>query len=167
MRSHRRSVIFGIATGRRIDTALTLMRKHGIPRPDVLISSLGTADPLRPEPRPRTTTGHAHRPPLESAQDPRHALGDLPGLKLQPQVAQTPFKISYYYDPDKAPPVDEIIALLHQEELTANVILSFGQFLDILPSRASKGQALRYVAQRWTSRWSTSWSPGARAPTRT
>ncbi|MET0050247.1 MAG: HAD family hydrolase, partial [Candidatus Thiodiazotropha sp.] len=25
---------------------------------------------------------------------------------------------------------------------------AFGQFLDILPSRASKGQALRYVAQR-------------------
>ena len=28
------------------------------------------------------------------------------------------------------------------------MICSFGQFLDILPSRASKGQALRYVAQR-------------------
>lgn len=29
-----------------------------------------------------------------------------------------------------------------------NVMLSFGQFLDIIPSRASKGQALRYVAHR-------------------
>ena len=28
------------------------------------------------------------------------------------------------------------------------MISAFGQFLDILPSRASKGQALRYVAQR-------------------
>jgi sucrose-phosphate synthase len=28
------------------------------------------------------------------------------------------------------------------------VLCSFGQFLDIIPSRASKGQALRYVAQR-------------------
>ena len=37
--------------------------------------------------------------------------------------------------------------LLRQNELTANVTGSFGQFLDILPSRASKGQALRYVAQ--------------------
>ena len=27
-------------------------------------------------------------------------------------------------------------------------MLSFGQFLDIVPSRASKGQALRYVSQR-------------------
>ena len=28
------------------------------------------------------------------------------------------------------------------------MLLSFGQFLDVIPSRASKGQALRYVAQR-------------------
>ena len=31
-----------IATGRRIDSALALMKKQGIPTPDVLISSLGT-----------------------------------------------------------------------------------------------------------------------------
>ena len=28
------------------------------------------------------------------------------------------------------------------------MLLSFGQFIDIIPSRASKGQALRYVAHR-------------------
>ncbi len=37
---------------------------------------------------------------------------------------------------------------MHQNELNANVIVSFGQFLDILPARASKGQALRYAALR-------------------
>ena len=58
------------------------------------------------------------------------------------------FKVSYYYDADKAPTVEEITDLLHQEELTANVLLSFGQFLDVIPSRASKGQALRYMALR-------------------
>jgi sucrose-phosphate synthase len=39
--------------------------------------------------------------------------------------------------------------LLHQEELQVNVILSFGQYLDVLPIRASKGLALRFVASRW------------------
>lgn len=33
--------------------------------------------------------------------------------------------------------------------ITANVTLSFGQFLDVLPVRASKGQALRYIGQRF------------------
>ena len=38
--------------------------------------------------------------------------------------------------------------MLRQQEISANVVLSFGQFLDVIPTRASKGQALRYVAQR-------------------
>ena len=37
--------------------------------------------------------------------------------------------------------------MIRQKELTANTIHSFGQFLDIVPARASKGLALRYVAQ--------------------
>jgi sucrose-phosphate synthase len=45
--------------------------------------------------------------------------------------------------------VEEIYELLHKHELTCNVVHAFGQYLDIIPSRASKGQALRYVAQRW------------------
>ena len=67
---------------------------------------------------------------------------------MQPKKEQTPFKLSYFYDPRTAPSVDEIVKMIRQEELTANVFSSFGQFLDIVPSRASKGQALRYVAQR-------------------
>jgi sucrose-phosphate synthase len=39
--------------------------------------------------------------------------------------------------------------MLLQQEITAHVSVAFGQYLDILPSRASKGQALRYVAQRF------------------
>ena len=147
VRSHRRSVIFGIATGRRIDTALALMRKLAIPRPDVLISSLGT----RIHYGQNLDEDDYWASHIDHHWNPRKIRGMLsaqPGIKHQPQVSQTPFKISYYYDENLAPPVDDIIALLHKEELTANVVLSFGQFLDIVPSRASKGQALRYVAQR-------------------
>ncbi|MGB5324737.1 MAG: HAD family hydrolase, partial [Pseudomonadales bacterium] len=75
-------------------------------------------------------------------------LDELPGLKKQPKAEQSSFKISYYYDESVAPAIDEIYKLLLQKEITANVILSFGQFLDVIPSRASKGQALRYVCQR-------------------
>ena len=78
----------------------------------------------------------------------RRVLDGLPGLKLQPKIEQTPFKLSYYYDPQKAPALDDIISLLRQKELTVNVMSSFGQFIDVVPSRASKGQALRYVSQR-------------------
>ncbi len=79
----------------------------------------------------------------------RQALSSLPGLVMQPQKQQTPFKVSYYYDEGVAPSQSEINTLLRKQEITANVVVSFGQFLDVLPMRASKGQALRYVAQRF------------------
>ena len=41
-----------------------------------------------------------------------------------------------------------------------NVILSFGQFLDVLPIRASKGLALRYMAATWGIPWITYWWQG-------
>jgi sucrose-phosphate synthase len=79
----------------------------------------------------------------------RRLLSDLPGLELQPKNEQSRFKVSYYYDPRIAPSHEEINGLLYQEELVVNVVVSFGQFLDILPIRASKGMALRYVADHW------------------
>jgi len=147
VRENRRCVSFGIATGRRIDSALALMKKHGIPTPDVLISSLGT----------RIHYGQSlteddywadHIDHNWSMQQVRRVMDFLPGLKLQPKTEQTPFKLSYFFDPQKAPALDDIISLLRQKELTVNVMCSFGQYIDIVPARASKGQALRYVSQR-------------------
>jgi sucrose-phosphate synthase len=147
IRENRRCVSFGIATGRRIDSALSVMKKYGIPRPDILISSLGT----RIHYGESLTEDHYWADHIDhnwSSQQVRRVLEELPGLKLQPKIEQTPFKLSYYYDPQKAPALDDIISLLRQKELTVNVMSSFGQFIDVVPSRASKGQALRYVSQR-------------------
>lgn len=147
MRENRKCVSFGIITGRRIDSALALIKKHGIPTPDVLISSLGTRIHYRQD---LTEDNHwaDHIDHHWNRQQIRSVLAELPGLNLQPKHQQTPFKLSYFIDPQKAPSLDEIIALIRQRELTANVMSSFGQFLDIVPARASKGQALRYVSQR-------------------
>jgi len=147
MRAHRKRATFGIATGRRIDSALAALKKHGLPPPDVLISSLGT----------RIHYGPALVEDSQWADHIDHGwnrariqrvLSDMPGLVMQPKATQSSFKISWYYDARKAPSADEIISLLHQHEISANVNVSFGQFLDIVPARASKGQALRYVALR-------------------
>lgn len=147
MRANRKCVTFGIATGRRIDSALAVLKRHRIATPDVLISSLGTrihyGQALTEDDYWADHIDHDWAP-----QRIRRVLTQLPGLKPQPKHEQTPFKLSYYYDPQNAPTVEEIIALIRQKELTTNVFSSFGQFLDIVPSRASKGQALRYVSQR-------------------
>ena len=147
IRRNHKCVTFGIATGRRIDSALSQIKKAGIPHPDVLISSLGTRIHYG-----RALTEDAywadHIDHDWNADRVRRALADLPGIELQPKKELSRFKLSWYYDPEKAPSQDEIVTLIRQKEITANVLYSFGQFIDVVPSRASKGQALRYVAQR-------------------
>ena len=78
----------------------------------------------------------------------KRLLADTPGLRLQPRDRQGEFKISYFYDEEQAPSVEELNIYLRQHDQTINLSLSFGQYLDIVPIRASKGLALRYVAHR-------------------
>ena len=148
VRENRKCATFGIATGRRLDTALRVMKQYGIPQPDVLITSLGTAIHYAP----RLTADYAwvqHIDHLWNRSAVLRILHDLPGLKLQSKTSQSRYKLSYYIDPTMAPSLDEINSLLHQHEQTVSVFLSFGQFLDILPVRASKGFALRWFADQW------------------
>ncbi|MFO7765203.1 MAG: HAD family hydrolase [Pelovirga sp.] len=146
LRRQRKSTAFIIATGRRLDSALALMNKHGIPEPDILITSGGTDIYYAPE-LEGDLVWAKYIDFQWSPHKVRELLTDYPGLKRQPKIEQSRFKVSYYIDPELAN-VDEIQRLLHQEGLAANVIMSFGQYLDILPARASKGLALRYVADR-------------------
>jgi len=148
VRAQRKIASFGVATGRRLDAAITIMKRHGIPLPNVLITSVGTQIHYSPG-LTADEYWSQHIDHLWHPKAVRRLLADLPGLEFQPKKEQSAFKISYYYDPNKAPTVDEINTLLRSQEQTVNVIHSFGQYLDIVPVRASKGQAIRYFAQRW------------------
>ncbi|MBT8050481.1 MAG: HAD-IIB family hydrolase, partial [Gammaproteobacteria bacterium] len=143
---HRKYAAFGIATGRRLDTALAFIRKRHLPKPDVLITSLGTRIHYGQQ-LTEDASWADHIDYNWSTARLRRLLDAMPGLELQSTREQTPFKVSYFYDEEKAPPIEELTSTLLQHEVTANVVLSFGQHLDLIPSRASKGQALRYIAQ--------------------
>ncbi len=147
-RKQQRKFLFGIATGRRLDSALKLFKNHGIPTPDVLISSLGTEIYYPPQLTADVAWNH-HIDRGWTPQVLRRIIDPLPGLQLQSKREQSRFKISYYYDANIAPSLEEILTILRQQELSVNTTLSFGQYLDFVPSRASKGLALRYVARQW------------------
>ena len=148
IQDNRRCTTFGIATGRRLDSALKVLRKYHIPLPDVLITSLGTEIYYMPSLNQDTAWSN-HIDHSWRRKAVRRVLDELPGLNLQPKTEQSQFKVSYYYDPAVAPDVDEIIHLLHQHEQTVHVVLAFGQYLDVVPARASKGFALRWFAEMW------------------
>jgi sucrose-phosphate synthase len=144
---NRKCATFGIVTGRRLDDALSIMKQYSIPIPDILITSLGTSIHYKQN-LARDDYWDDHIDYLWKPRSIRKLLLGLPGLIPQRKQDQSYFKIAFHYDSNKAPALEEINALLQKSELTCNVILAFGQFLDVLPSCASKGQALRYVAQR-------------------
>ena len=148
IQENRRCTTFGIATGRRLDSALRVLRKYHIPLPDVLITSLGTEIYYMPN-LTRDTAWSYHIDHMWRRRAVVHVLSQLPGLKLQQKREQSKYKVSYFYDPSIAPDVNEIVHLLHQYDQSVNVVLAFGQYLDVVPVRASKGFALRWFAEMW------------------
>jgi sucrose-phosphate synthase len=137
-----------VATGRRLDSALKVITAVGIPTPDFLITAVGSEiyyghGLLEDEGWRRHIDYRWHPQAL------RKALRGFPGLKLQAASEQRRHKVSYLINPQKAPGIREIQAHLRKHDLHAKLIYSHGAYLDLLPVRASKGLAIRYLSLKW------------------
>ncbi|NJN71772.1 MAG: HAD-IIB family hydrolase [Limnothrix sp. RL_2_0] len=148
LEKNRKTVCFCIATGRRLKTALRVIRNHNIPQPDVLITSSGT-EIYYDKSLTKDNAWTTHIDYQWNRQRIVTLLSQIPGLNLQPQYSQGVYKISYFYDQRLAPQVEKIKRLLLQNEQNVNLFVAFGQYLDIIPARASKGYALRWFAEQW------------------
>jgi len=146
--SQRSKLAFGIATGRSIDSALTILKKHHVQIPDVMITSVGTEINYGKKLVPDLGWA-AHIRYLWRRDALQQALLKFPGLQLQAPENQREFKLSYIAKPDSMPPLQEIYEYLHSLKLHAQLIYSHEEFLDVLPIRASKGHAIRYLAYKW------------------
>lgn len=144
----KNALVFGIATGRRLDSALEILKEWGVPLPDVLITSVGSEIYYGPE----ITQDMGWFKHIDHQWKPdklRTALLALPGVALQPEIDQRRHKLSFFIDPKQVPDIKEIERILHQQDLQANLIYSHDRYLDLLPTRASKGFAVRYFADKW------------------
>ncbi len=142
------STAFAVATGRRLQSAIDALQEFGAPRPDFWITSVGSQIHYSPD----FAEDKEWLRNIDWRWDAalvRRTLLDLPGLELQDEIDQGPRKVSFFIDPAKAPPMRQIERLLGKAGVRGKTIFSHGQFLDILPVRASKGLAVRFVAHRW------------------
>ncbi len=138
----------GVATGRRLDSTLKILKQWRVPTPDVLITAVGSE--IHYGNNLVEDTGWRHR--LDYLWKPdalREAMRSIRGVKLQPKSEQRRFKLSYFVDPDKVPPIREIMRHLRRLDLHAKLIYSHQAYLDLLPVRGSKGLAVRYLAMKW------------------
>ena len=137
-----------VATGRRIDSAVKILKKFGVPTPDIFITSVGSE------------IHYGHRM-VKDMHWPQHIdyrwrpdaimeiLATFEGLKLQPKSEQRAHKISYLVDRQKNSSIRKISQQLRKRDIHAKVIYSHGAYLDLLPVRASKGLAVRYISMKW------------------
>lgn len=148
---HQGHLGFGIASGRSLELVQEALSDHGIHEIDVVISSVGAEIYYGPEFVP--DRGWASQLRAKWKPDRIHeALDALDFLHLQNRdYAQREFKISYDLVGDIT--AEEAEPLLHaaldSTQSAYSLILSHGAFVDVLPHRASKGKAVRYLARKW------------------
>lgn len=148
LREQSGELAFGIATGRPLESAVEILQKNNVPMPDVLITSVGSEINYGTSLKPDTGWSN-HIKHLWRRDDLIEAMKSIPGIRLQTEDNQREFKISYLVTPVELPPLETINQHLQQLKLHAQVIYSHHEFLDILPIRASKGHAIRYLAYKW------------------
>jgi sucrose-phosphate synthase len=139
---------FGVATGRRLDSAMELIDELGLPRPDLIDTDVGTqlhyGDDLLPDLTWRRQIGYAWKP-----EEIRRTLKTVPGLKLQDDDHQSEFKISYEVDTDKSPSVTAIKKTLREAGLRVKAVMSLGMFLDVIPVRGGSDLTIRHLLWKW------------------
>ncbi|MCW8803233.1 MAG: HAD-IIB family hydrolase [Ignavibacteriaceae bacterium] len=140
---------FAVATGRTVDSAFSVLKENNVPYPDIIISSVGAEIYYNYQGRLIYSTGwKAHIKHQWKREKIRKLLSQFKFLQYQEEENQREFKISYYTS-ENPENIKKIEKALIRNKLNANVIFSHGQYLDILPYRASKGKAIRYLAYRW------------------
>lgn len=148
IRINRHRIGFGLATGRPIDMVLPLFEEYNLPVADIIISSVGTE--IYYGSRHLIDRGwHAHISYNWRPEQIVVTMSQLPFVEMQPKDGMRAFKLSYFMD-DEHDHLQQVHNALQAQNLHYTLIYSRGHFLDILPERASKGQAIRYVCQKWS-----------------
>jgi len=139
---------FGVSTGRRLDSAMELIDKLGLPRPDLIDTDCGTqihyGERLTADRSWLKSIGYAWKPA-----EIRKVLDELPGFFPQTDSHQSEYKISYEIDASLAPSPSKITKILREAGLRAKVVLSLGMYLDVIPVRGGSDLSMRHVLWKW------------------
>jgi sucrose-phosphate synthase len=148
---NRETLGFAVATGRYLESAQKILEKHGVWPADLLITSVGTEIYYGAEMVP--DKGWASHLGAKWRRDRVvEALEPLDFIYMQTdERTQREYKVSYDLK-EGYPPQDALPAVHHAlagSRVAYNLIFSHGAYIDIVPHRASKGKAVRYIASKW------------------
>lgn len=149
LRDRGNSFVFGIASGRSLEKVQTILRKFEIPTPDVVICSVGTYIYYGLDAQFMDKGWERHINYGWNAEYIRETLSSLEGIEPQDEKDQNAFKVSYFVH-DKELTVECVTEHLGKLARNASVVITQSAYLDILPKRASKGRAVRYIGNKWS-----------------
>ncbi|TCL90095.1 sucrose-phosphate synthase [Rhizobium sp. PP-WC-2G-219] len=150
-RRMQENLAFGVATGRSFHSAMAVLEQQDVPRPEVMITSVGSeiytlsengVSYEQDEGWLKAIAGNWQRSAVE------RVLRGVSGLTLQAPLEQRDFKLSYFSDGTHAT-VERVRSALQNAGVLASVIHSHKRYLDILPIKASKGTAVDHVRRRY------------------
>ena len=147
LQENKKCIGFGLATGRTVKSATEYLEKNRVPLPDILITSVGAEIYYGKN----LQAGRGWETHISAKWDREKIvtlLKDFKFLTNQIDDVQRRFHISYEMEPGK-----DRLAMIHERLLKNqcryNLIYSQDRYLDILPYRASKGKAIRYLSYKW------------------
>lgn len=143
-----RGITVAFSTGRHLPSIETFYDEHGTDRrAEACICMVGTEIWLRGDGGYRRDDRWSSV--IAEAWDKvavEGILAELPGPEMQPEEWQSEFKSSYFVEDDAAAVLKHIERRLREEGLQAKVVYSADRFLDLLPFRSGKGEAVRFLA---------------------
>ncbi len=146
---NRDEVVFGVASGRNKEITEHAFAKYDLPNPDILICSAGSeiyyTDKFIPD-----NGWDSHIDYQWKRDELQNELSKFPGIRLQEPAAQWRFKLSFYVDDSfNEDDLADLYKFLDDRKLRAKILLTENKYLDLLPFRASKGSAVRYLSYKW------------------
>ncbi len=151
LKANRDRLGFGIATGRHYESALEVLQEYDVPLPDVMITSVGTEIHYGEADTYDKGWGNYIRRRWHPEKI-REVLSRFDEIALQEETGtQRKHKISYYVKENAEIDglTDRIRAALDEHRCVYHLVFSHDSLLDILPYRASKGNAVKYIGWKW------------------
>ena len=147
--ANKDKVVFGVASGRNKEITEQAFKTYDMPDPDILICSAGS-EIYYTEKFIQDNGYESYIDYQWKRNELQNALSKFPGIRLQEPAAQWRFKLSYYVDDDfSEDDLADLYKFLDDRKLRVKMLLTENHFLDLLPFRASKGSAVRYLSYKW------------------
>lgn len=136
--------LFVANSGRMADDLAAALVRFGLPEPDYLIGGVGTQVCDR---RGEALPGyHAYLGEFFDVGEVESVVARLPDVRRQEDAFQSRYKSSWYWDGASDEELSGLAAQLGERGLDVTIVYSSRRDLDILPKRADKGKAVRWLA---------------------